>query len=293
MDGAIVVDKQGGLTSHDVVDRVRRLVQTRKVGHLGTLDPLATGVLPLVCGRATRLAQFFVLGEKKYDAWIRFGYSTDTYDSEGAPTSSPTEPSFSREDLERALNHFRGSFPQTPPPVSAKKVAGTPAYKLARRHIAVELKPVEVTVLSLELIEFQADEARIVVRCSAGTYLRSIAHELGRQLGCGAFIERLRRTASGEFDESQAHTLEALGELAQSGRLQDALIPVSQLLPHFPSALVDAVTAGNIRQGKDFRLSPFQPAPHARYVKAVTQEGDLVAIGEARLPHLYHPAVVL
>lgn len=292
-DGAIVVDKPQGITSHDVVNRVRRLFETRKVGHLGTLDPLATGVLPLVIGRATRLAQFFVLGEKKYDAWIRFGFSTDTYDSEGAPASEAVEPSFGREDLDRALEKFRGTFLQTPPLVSAKKVGGTPAYKLARKKIAVELKPVEVTVLSLELVEFTGQAARILVHCSAGTYVRSIAHELGRELGCGAFIEQLRRTASGEFTESQARSFEVLDELARNGRLREALIPASELLPQFPAALVDAQTAGSIRQGKDFRLSPFRPAPNAKLVKAMTEEGALVAIGEARLPHLYHPVVVL
>ena len=289
----IVVDKPQGLTSHDVVNRVRRLVQTRKVGHLGTLDPLATGVLPLVIGRATRLAQFFLAGEKKYDAWIKFGYSTDTYDREGAPTSPEVQPELRREGLENALGKFRGAFLQTPPPVSAKKVAGTPAYKLARKHIAVELTPVEVDVKVLDLVELEAGSARIFVHCSSGTYVRSIAHELGQQLGCGAFVDELRRTASGEFSAEHAHSLEKLSDLAESGRLKEALIPAAQLLPDFPNALVDTITAGNIRQGKDFRLSPFRPQPGARYVKALTEEGDLIAIGEARLPHLYHPVLVL
>src|SRR5438552_3029223 len=160
---------------------MRRLAQTRKVGHLGTLDPLATGVLPLVVGRATRLAQFFTAGEKKYDAWIKFGYSTDTYDRDGTPTSPEVEPGFSREGLEDALGKFRGSFSQTPPQVSAKKVAGTPAYKLARKQIAVDLKPVEVNVLTLDLLEFTGASARVFVRCTAGTYVRSIAHEVGQQ----------------------------------------------------------------------------------------------------------------
>ena len=293
MDGVIVVDKPKVLTSHDVVNRVRRLAQTRKVGHLGTLDPLATGVLPLVIGRATRLAQFFTQGEKQYDAWIRFGYSTDTYDSDGTPVSPVVKPTFSREDLERSLESFRGTFLQTPPPVSAKKVSGTPAYKLARKQMAVELEPVEVTVLALQLTELRESAARLFVHCTAGTYVRGIAHELGQRLGCGAFIEQLRRTASGEFVEGQAHTLEQLGEFAQAGRLREALIPASRLLPQFPCALVDTETAGNIRQGRDFRLSPFRPAPNARLVKAISEEGDLVAIGEARLPHLYHPVVVL
>jgi len=234
-----------------------------------------------------------MLGEKKYDAWIRFGYSTDTFDRQGVQTSERVEPLFSRGELERALDRFRGTFQQTPPPISAKKVDGTPAYRLARKQIAVELKPVEVTVITLELMDFDGTAARIFVHCSAGTYVRSIAHELGRGLGCGAFIEQLRRTASGEFAESQARTLDQLNEFLSAGRLRDALIPASELLPQFPAALVDAETAGHIRQGKDFRLSPFRPAPNAKLVKAITGEGALIAIGEARLPHLYHPVVVL
>lgn len=293
MDGVIVIDKPAGITSHDVVNRVRRLVQTRKVGHLGTLDPLATGVLPLVIGRATRMAQYFSAGEKKYDACIRFGYSTDTYDREGSPTSPQVEPAFNREELERALGKFRGKFLQTPPPVSAKKVGGTPAYKLARKQIAVELEAVEVNVEVLELREMNGPVARIVVHCSSGTYVRSIAYDLGQQLGCGAFVDQLRRTGSGEFIEAQSRTLDELTALAASGRLRDALIPAAQLLPDFPNALVDMVTVGNIRQGKDFRLSPFRAQPGAKFVKALSEDGDLIAIGEARLPHLYHPVLVL
>ena len=289
----IVVDKPQGLTSHDVVNRVRRLAQTRKVGHLGTLDPLATGVLPLVIGRATRLAQFFQAGDKKYNAWIKFGYSTDTYDREGVPTSPEVTADLNREDLEKSLRKFRGRFLQTPPPVSAKKVSGTPAYKLARKQIAVELTPVEVEVTALDLVEFKGASARIQVHCSAGTYVRGIAHELGQLIGCGAVVDELRRTASGEFTQEQAHTLEELSELVEAGRLEQALIPAAKLLPDFPNAMVDTITAANIRQGKDFRLSPFRPHPSAKYVKALTEQGDLIAIGEAKLPHLYHPVLVL
>lgn len=293
MDGVIVVDKSEGMTSHDVVNRVRRLANTRKVGHLGTLDPMATGVLPLVLDRATRLAQFFSSGEKKYDARIRFGWATDTYDREGTPLSPPVQPRFTRQELEDTLAGFRGVILQTPPPFSAKKIAGTPAYRLARKQIAVELKPVEVHVYTLDLVEFDGAMARVQVHCSAGTYLRAIAHEVGRRLGCGAFLENLRRTASGEFTEEHAHTLPRLENLAATGKLSDALIPAARLLPHFPDARVDALTAGQIRQGKDFRLSPFLAKHGAKYVKAISQEGDLIAIGEARLPHLYHPILVL
>ena len=293
MDGAIIVDKPEGLTSHDVVNRLRRLSGTRRIGHLGTLDPMATGVLPLLIGRATRLAQFFSPAEKKYTARIRFGWATDTYDREGTPVSQPVEPKFSREELETALNQFRGTFLQTPPPFSAKKIAGTPAYKLARKNIPVDLAPVEVRVFELNLDDFDGASAQIRVHCSAGTYLRGIAHDMGQQLHCGAFLESLRRTESGEFAEDQAHSLEDLAKLSAAGRLIEALIPPARLLPQFSSAAVDVLTVGQIRQGKDFRLSPFLQAAASKYVKAISQEGDLVAIGEARLPHLYHPILVL
>ena len=293
MDGVIVVDKPEGLTSHDVVNRMRRLANTRKVGHLGTLDPMATGVLPLVLGRATRLAQFFSSGEKTYDGKIQFGWATDTYDREGSPISEPVTPNFTRAELEAVLDEFRGTILQTPPPFSAKKIAGTPAYRLARKHIAVELEPVEVRVLRLDLAEFDGTTASISVRCSAGTYLRGIAHDVGRKLGCGAFLTALRRTLSGEFTAGQARTLETLDELARGGGLGQALIPASLVLPEIPNATVDALTAGQIRQGKDFRLSPFVDRAGAKYVKAVSTEGDLIAIGEVRLPNLYHPVLVL
>ncbi|MGA2879134.1 MAG: tRNA pseudouridine(55) synthase TruB [Bryobacteraceae bacterium] len=293
MDGVIVVDKPEGLTSHDVVNRMRRLGNTRKVGHLGTLDPMATGVLPLVMGRATRLAQFFSSGEKTYDAKVQFGWATDTYDREGSAMSEPVSPHFTRAELEEVLGRFRGPILQTPPPFSAKKVAGTPAYRLARKHIAVELKPVEVTVFALDLVEFDGVTARICVRCSAGTYLRGIAHDVGQQLGCGAFLTALRRTASGEFTESHSRTLEALEELARAGLLDQALIPSASVLPEIPNATVDALTAGQIRHGKDFRLSPFVERAGAKYVKALSVEGDLIAIGEVRMPNLYHPVLVL
>jgi len=289
----IVVDKPEGLTSHDVVNRMRRLANTRKVGHLGTLDPMATGVLPLVLDRATRLAQFFSSGEKTYDATVQFGWATDTYDREGSPTSQPVAPHFTRAELEAVLARFRGTILQTPPPFSAKKIAGTPAYRLARKHIAVELEPVQVEILTLELGEFDGTTARLCVRCSAGTYLRGVAHDAGRELGCGAFLTSLRRTASGEFTESQARSLEALEELARGGVLEQALIPAARVLPEIPNATVDALTAGQIRHGKDFRLSPFVERAGAKYVKAFSPEGNLIAIGEVRLPNLYHPVLVL
>jgi tRNA pseudouridine55 synthase len=293
MDGVIVVDKPEAWTSHDAVNKMRRLANTRRVGHLGTLDPLATGVLPLVIDRVTRLSQFFMRGDKTYDAVVRFGYSTDTYDRDGKPTSPITEPVIDRGRLEEALDGFRGLLQQVPPPVSAKKIAGTPAYKLARKNQPVDLKPVEVTVRSIDLLSVEGCDARMVVKCSAGTYMRGIAHDLGKVLGCGAFLQNLRRTRSGDFTLQQARTIPDLEQLSSEGRLAEALIPAAQLLPEFPSEFVDTLTANQIRQGRDFRVSPFRTRTGTRYVKALTQDGKLVAIGEFKLPNVYHPFLVL
>jgi tRNA pseudouridine55 synthase len=294
LDGIIVVDKPQGWTSHDVVNKMRRLANTKRVGHLGTLDPIATGVLPLVIGRATRLAQFYAKRDKVYEATIRFGFSTDTYDRAGVATSDiAAPPPLDAEAIEPYLQRFRGKLMQTPPPVSAKKVAGQPAYKLARKNIEVELAPVEVQVYELTLLGIDGPDVRVRAYCSAGTYLRAIAHELGRDVGCGAHLYELRRTESGDFSLDRAHTLEALQELASSSRLAEALIPAAQLLPEFPSEYVDAITEGHIRQGRDFPVSPFRVKKGAHYVKALSHAGDLVAIGEIRTPNLYHPIVVL
>jgi tRNA pseudouridine55 synthase len=293
VDGLIIADKPSQWTSHDVVGKMRRLCGTRKIGHLGTLDPSATGVLPLVIGRATRLAQFYTRNDKVYEGVIHFGQSTDSYDSEGEPSSPAQEVTIDRARLEEILNRFRGKFAQTPPPVSAKKIAGRPAYELARKQQPVELKPVDIEVFSLDVLDLEGADVRVRVHCSAGTYLRSIAHEAGLAMGCGAFLKSLRRTASGDFRIESALTLEQLARLSEAGRIEEALIPAIQLLPEFPSELVDAVTASQIRNGRDFRVSPFQSRKNTRYVKAVTAAGDLIAIGEARLPHLYHPVLVL
>jgi tRNA pseudouridine55 synthase len=293
LDGVLVVDKSPGWTSHDVVNRARRIAGTKRVGHLGTLDPSATGVLPLVIGRATRLAQFYTRSDKIYEGTVRFGWSTDTYDGEGTPASAKVEPQIDAPQLEGWLERFRGEFLQTPPPVSAKKVDGHRAYELARKAIAVELEPVKVQVYELTLLELRGGDARVRVHCSGGTYVRSIAHDLGQLAGCGAHLAELRRLASGEFEIAQARTLEQLESLAASERLLDALVPASQMLPAFPAVFVDDLTATQIRNGRNFRGSPFRSQAASRYVKAVNRREELVAIGEAVLPNLYHPVVVL
>jgi len=293
LDGVIVVDKPEGWTSHDVVNRVRHIARTKKVGHLGTLDPLATGVLPLVIGRTTRLSQFYTRSPKIYEGVVRFGWSTSTYDRDGAATSDKVETQLDPAELERHLHAFRGEFLQTPPPVSAKKVEGRRAYELARNSVAVALAPVKVEVYELTLLGIEGAYVRLRAHCSGGTYVRSIAHDLGQLVGCGAHLAELRRLASGEFEIEEARTIPQLESLAAAERLMDALVPAVQMLPGFPTVFVDDLTASQIRQGRNFPASPFRSPAASRYVKAVTRQEDLVAVGEAVLPNLYHPVVVL
>jgi tRNA pseudouridine55 synthase len=293
MDGIVVLDKPRGISSHDAVQKVRRLLGTKRVGHLGTLDPIGTGVLPLVVGQATRLSQFFLRHERAYEAVIRFGFATDSYDADGDAITEPREAAFSEEQIEAALASFRGPLQQTPPPVSAKKIGGVPAYKLARRNKPVRLEPVAVEVYELKLLAVEGDRARVSVRCSAGTYVRSLAHEVGAALGAGAHIAELRRTAMGEFTLEVARTLEELEALRAADRLGEALIPPDRVLPDIPAARVDEMTATQIAHGRDFRISAFGAGKGAKQVKAIDPTGRLVAIGEVRLPLVYHPIVVL
>jgi tRNA pseudouridine55 synthase len=292
MNGLILIDKPAGCTSHDVVNRWRKIAGTKRAGHLGTLDPMATGLLVLVTGNATRLAQFYGKSEKTYLAEITLGETSDTYDAEGIITTTnvPLPP---EETIVAALNEFRGKFLQTPPPVSAKKIKGVPAYKLARQNIEVELKPVEVEVKQLDVRNMTADKLTILVSCTAGTYIRSIAHDLGQRLGCGALLSCLRRTQAGEYSVEQAHTLDQLATFAAGNRLADqALIPIAQMLPNLPAEYFDSVIETHIRQGREFRTSPFVVTPGAPLVKALSRSGDLIAIGELKIPNLYHPGTV-
>jgi tRNA pseudouridine55 synthase len=210
MNGVIIVDKPAGWTSHDVVNRMRRILGQRSVGHLGTLDPLATGVLPLVTGSLTRLAQFYTASEKKYEGVIRFGFATDTYDADGEATGEPHPVTLALDQLQQLSAGFLGLIEQMPPPFSAKKIHGVPAYKLARKQKEVVLQPVQVEVKEFVITSLDADRAHFRARVASGTYMRSIAHEMGQRLGCGAHLESLRRTAVAEFEIAQSHTIEEI-----------------------------------------------------------------------------------
>jgi tRNA pseudouridine55 synthase len=292
MNGLVLIDKPKGCTSHDVVNRWRRLGRTKRAGHLGTLDPMATGLLLIMTGNATRLARFFEKQYKTYEAEIKLGFISDTYDADGVvePTGKPLpEPAV----VNDALNEFRGSFLQTPPPVSAKKINGVPAYKLARKQQSVELAPVPVEVKSLVLHEIRPDAFSLTVTVSAGTYIRSLAHDLGIALGCGAILSSLRRTACGAFRIDKARTFDELEALAREEQLQQAILPTADMLPEFPTVYIDAETEMQIRQGRDFRTSPFTVTPGAPFVKATSTSGELISVGELRFPNVYHPMMVL
>lgn len=304
MNGVLIIDKPPGFTSHDVVNRVRRILQQRSVGHLGTLDPLATGVLPLVIGNLTRLAQFYTTSEKSYEGVIRFGFATDTYDAEGEPATPAQAVTLSLDQVAALAATFRGVIEQMPPPFSAKKIHGVPAYKLARKKKEVVLQPVQVEIKEFEIIALEGERARFRARVASGTYMRSVAHEMGQKLGCGAHLESLRRTAVAEFTIENAHTLEELQEAAHPNAqekkihadesnptlLETFFVHPRLLLPQFPSVTADEANTARIRAGRPVNLPEFS---RARQVKIFSSQRDLIAIAARVAGTLFHPRIVL
>ena len=290
MNAALIIDKPPGMTSHDVVNRVRRILQERSVGHLGTLDPLATGVLPLLTGNLTRLAQFYTSSEKTYEGTIRFGFATDTYDAEGKPASPPQAVTLSLDQLRQLAARFRGTIKQTPPPFSAKKIKGIPAYKLARKHAEVLLEPVQVEIKEFDIAQVENDRARFRARVASGTYMRSVAHDMGQLIGCGAHLESLRRTAVGEFELPEAHTLEALAAAYKTGQTEDLFIHPRRLLPQFPCVTASEEMAARIRTGRSVNLPELS---QARLVKVFVGQRELLAIATRVAGTLFHAKIVL
>ena len=290
MNGVLVVDKPAGLTSHDVVQRVRRLMSERAVGHLGTLDPMATGVLPLVLGRMTRLAQFYVGCQKSYEGEIRFGFATDTYDAEGEPTGTAVAVAFSLEALRATAGQFRGRIEQMPPPFSAKKIQGVPAYKLARKKQEVALKAVTVEVLEFEILGLDGERATFRARVASGTYLRSIAHDLGKAMGTGGHLSRLRRTEVAEFTLADARTLEEIEAAVKDGRAQETMVHARRLLPALPAVTAPEESLGKVCSGTAVNLPEMSGA---KEVKVFRGQGELVAIATRVAGTLFHPRVVL
>ncbi len=290
MNGLLIVNKPAGITSHDVVSRVRKLTGESSIGHLGTLDPMATGVLPLLLGRFTRLAQFFKQDGKRYTGTIRFGFATDTYDAEGDSTSPRVEPDLNLAKIQENAARFVGSIEQMPPPFSAKKLNGVPAYKLAREGKAVELRPVRIDVRSFKILDYEPPDAAFEVEVSSGGYIRSIAHDLGTQAGCGAHLACLCRAQAGEFTLEKSSTVEQIGEWIREGSLLDRMPHPRKLLPQMPSVTVSEGTALNLRNGMACCLPDYSAAPH---IKIFTNQNDLFAIGRRLAGTLMQPMVVL
>jgi tRNA pseudouridine55 synthase len=283
MDAVWVIDKPSGPTSFDVVRRVRQALKEKKAGHTGTLDPMATGVLPVCVGEATKLAGFMTEGDKAYDATLRLGAETDTQDAQGKVVATGSVPEVSREMLEKALAPFRGAFSQTPPMYSAVKVAGKRLYERARAGEEVERAARSVTVYALELRDFSSTELRVSVRCSKGFFVRTLAHDLGRAMGCGAHLAALRRTACGPFTLAQAVSLEAL----ESGRdLSAQAVSLEDALADVPAVKVAEEDARRVLHGV-----PIEVAAQGR-VRVIGPTGRLLAVAEAERGRLRYLRVL-
>jgi tRNA pseudouridine55 synthase len=302
VSGVLIIDKTAGLTSHDIVARVRRILGIRQVGHFGTLDPFATGVLPVSVGKATRFAQFYLKSRKAYEGTIRFGFSTDTYDSTGQPTSESSSVVLDRDILEKIFREFTGRLMQTPPPFSAKHVAGVRAYELARQRKPVSLEPVGVEIYALELLGIERQDVQFAVECSGGTYVRSLAHDLGQKVCCGAYLAGLRRTGVAEFKESQAVTLDRLAAAVEEKKLENCLVPLEALLPEFPELVVRGRQEMGVRHGHAFELAQSTRAarganagssPVAALLKILNAERRLIAVARHVHGSVYHPDLVL
>ncbi len=296
MNGVLLIDKPSGPTSHDVVARIRNIAKERSVGHTGTLDPMATGLLPLVMGKATRLAPYFSGSEKTYVAEIQFGFETSTDDAQGVALSEPSRSLPNVIDVQAALTQFSGTYEQVPPQVSAKRVDGKKSYDLVRKDKGVELKPVTVMVSDLQVLRCSGAQVQLEVTASAGFYVRALARDLGRALGCGGHLSALRRTRSGTFDLAHAITFDDVDRLGPGG-LEAHLINPATALSHFPA--VTANQAGFKRATHGNSLAPHHLAGQfvpttgtGQKVRILAEDGSLIALADSRGGEL-HPSVVL
>jgi len=273
--GILNIDKPQGWTSHDVVAKVRGLTGQRRVGHAGTLDPLATGVLLVCVGQATRVAEYLMAGQKRYRATLRLGISTDTYDAEGQVTRDAGPVDIRLQEIETALSHFVGEIAQVPPMYSALKRGGQPLYKLARRGETVDRQPRRITIEFLDIVDWVSPKLTLEILCSPGTYIRSLAHDLGEQLGCGAHIAALTRLASGQFTLADAISLGALAQAVAADDWAHLLHPLDAALLDFEAVTVDATAAQRLRHGQPI---PCPTSPTTALGRAYDPNGTLIAI---------------
>lgn len=300
ISGVLIIDKPSGMTSHDVVARVRRILGIRQVGHFGTLDPFATGVLPLSVGKATRFAQFYLKSRKAYVGTMRLGFSTDTYDGTGTPTSEEVPVAVDAQSIEKLFREFTGRLMQTPPPYSAKRIGGTRAYELARQNKPVQLEPVGVEVYALELLSLDGISARFAVECSGGTYVRSLAHDIGQKLGCGAHLDGLRRTTVAEFTLERSVTLEGLEQAVREQRVTSCIVPLEALLPDCPELIVRGREEKSVRHGHEFELAQTERfgrgtgrLQSVSLLKIMNPDRRLIAVARHVSGSIYHPDLVL
>ena len=287
IDGILIVDKPEGLTSHDVVARLRRILKTKRIGHTGTLDPFATGVLVMLVGKATRLAQFLDKDKKEYLATIRFGFETDTGDVSGSSKRIQNSKfKIQNEEIEEALKDFRGEIEQTPPMYSAKKVAGKKLYELARKGIEIERKPVKITIYEIEKMENgkwkmengKTFDVKIRVACSAGTYVRTLAEDIGKKLEVGAHLSALRRTCAGQFNLSKAVTIEELEEIVSKDKLCEVMISMNDALAHLPKVVLNEVEIKNAQNGKKLKFEGTEIKDN-QAVGMIDEAENLIAVG--------------
>lgn len=282
--GLIVLYKPRNLTSHDVVDKIRALFKIKKVGHFGTLDPLAEGVLLIGVGKATKFFDFYIKKKKLYSGIIKFGFATTTYDREGEPTSEKKEINIKNIDIDSILSGFTGKIAQTPPIYSAKKIKGKPLYKYAREQIEVEIKPVNVEIYSLQGEVLDKETLRFETLTSSGTYIRSLAHDIGQKVGVGAYLEDLKRLKIGEFDVRDAITFEELSEEVESGNLSKVVTPIEGLLPEFPKIIVNQGGRRDVLNGMSLevkyiiKILSTEKTEKSEYYRLFDEEGKLLAI---------------
>ena len=277
ISGILIVDKPSGMTSHDVVAIIRKGTGLRRIGHTGTLDPRASGVLVILIGPAVRLSEYLVSDQKGYEAMIRFGSVSDTYDGDGKVVQTGHEAPEDEEEIMDAMSDFLGEIVQVPPAYSAIKIHGQRAYDLARKGQEVNLNARKVTIYSFDFIEYARPDLTADISCSSGTYIRSIAHDLGQKLGCGAYLSGLRRTLSGNFSLRDAVPLATLQKSFEEGNWYQYLIPAAEALNEYEEVFLDMDTEADILHG---RRIPAEPGTHEAMGKAVSEQGELIALLE-------------
>jgi tRNA pseudouridine55 synthase len=319
MDGILIIDKPEGITSHDVVARCRRILRTKRIGHTGTLDPFATGVMVILVGKATRLAQFLDKDRKEYKALVRFGFETETGDRTGSPKSKVQSPksevssfkSIALEEIENVLKDFRGAIEQTPPMYSAKKVEGKKLYELARKGIEIERKAVKITIYELKLTEngkwktendlgLETSDLRLEtwdlglkVSCSAGTYIRTLAEDIGRKLKIGAHLAELRRTKAGKFGIEKAVTLEKLEEIVEAGKVSEILISMNETISHLPQAVLSETEIKKTQNGIKLKFESGEIEDN-QAVRMIDERENLIAVGfYKKAENCVQPKIVL